>query len=530
MPELTDLDEANTKIRELYAEVERLKGQLELMRRGMFGTRREKIDPNQLQLFESGMAKLQELEKAVESQQDEAEQEPRKPKPKPRGHGRKPFADHLPRQEVGLDLPEAERCCPDCGSAMRQIGTEVTERGHIIPARMVVKRYVRQKYACPHGHTIKSAPLPDGVVEKGKYEPSVYAHIVTSKYGDHLPLHRLQGILRRYGAHVPKQSMWDMLKRFDELAAQPILDEMRRQLLQQDALQADETPIKVQQEDQRGTRRGTLWVWRSIRGSPNEIVVADFKDDRSAKGPDAFLGDWTGTLLTDGYDGVNPTAKRNDITRAGCWAHARRKFRDALQVGATRAGLALRPIQRLFWIERAVVARAKDRRLDFDQAAALRHEVRNRRSKAVLRKLYEVIFALAEDPLAQSNEQLAKAVRYAINQRDPLLAHLDDGRLPIHNNDTERDIRHVVTGRKNWMTLASEKGGAVAARLYSLVVTCKLAQINVEAYLEDVLTKVATTPASRIAELTPWGWARAQGTVETARDAESAAASVGAAE
>ncbi len=178
----------------------------------------------------------------------------------------------------------------------------------------------------------------------------------------------------------------ELLARFDEIAAKPILVEMRRQLLEEDVLQADETPIKAQLEDQRGTRRGTLWVWRNARGSPNEMSVADFKDDRSAKGPDAFLGDWTGKLLTDGYDGVNPTARQNAITRAGCWAHARRKFRDALTAGATRAGLALRPIQRLFWIERAVMARAENRSWDRDHSTTTvgaKPSVESRASQAV---------------------------------------------------------------------------------------------------------------------------------------------------
>ncbi len=506
MAPLTDIDEANSTIVELRGEVERLREQLHLMRQRMFGRRREVIDPNQLMLFEAGIEKLAKLELQAEGQ---SAAEPKKDKKKS-GHGRAPFAAHLPRDDVDLDVPEDERCCLECDERMRHIGTDVTERGHIIPSRLVVKRYVRHKYACPRGHMVKSAPMPAGVVEKAKYEPSVYAHIVTAKYGDHLPLHRLQGIFRRFGAHLPKQSMWDMLARFDEIAAKPILAEMRRQLLEEEVLQADETPIKVQLEDQRGTRRGTLWVWRSARGSPNEMTVADFKDDRSAKGPDAFLGDWTGTLLTDGYDGVNPTARQNAITRAGCWAHARRKYRDALTAGVTRAGLALRPIQRLFWIERAVMARATKRKLDRDQLIQLRLAVRDRRSKVVLRDLYEIVFALQADPATAASEQLRKAVNYTINQRMPLLAHLDDGRVPIHNNDTERDLRHVVTGRKNWLTFASEKGGHVAARLYSLVMSCKLADVNVETYLEDVLTAVATTPASRVAELTPWGWARAR--------------------
>ena len=513
MQQPANLDEANATIAQLRAEIARLRSQLDLMRGQIFGRRREKIDPNQLLLFEKSLARLERLEKKAGG-----EQEPPAPtsrRKKKGGNGRKPFADHLPREEVTIELPESERCCPDCGEVMPRIGEEITERGHIVPARLIVIRYVRGKYACRHGHSIKSAPPPPGVIDKGKYEASVYAHVVTSKYGDHLPLHRLQGIFKRHGADISKQSMWDMLARFDEIAAQPILKEMRRQILEEGALQADETTIKVQLEGQKGTRRGVLWVWRSIRGSPDEKVIADFKDDRSAKGPDAFLGAWSGDLLTDGYDGVNPVSTRNDIRRAGCWAHARRKFRDALQSGAKHAALVLRPIQRLFWIERAIVSRLTkgnlDARPDFDALIALRNDVRHRRSRVVLQQLYDAVFALDEDPASRSHDQLAKAVRYAINQRAPLLAHLDAGHLPIHNNDTERNLRHVVTGRKNWMMFASENGGHVAARLYSLVMSCKLAGVNVEEYLRDVLVAVSETPASRIAELTPWAWARARG-------------------
>lgn len=507
MTPITDIEQANETIAGLRAEIERLKGQLDLLRAQTFGRRRESIDPNQLLLFESNAKLLEQLEKQVEAQT----KKPKEKNGKKKGHGRAPLVDHLPREQIDLDVPESERLCECCGKAMHLIGTEVTERAHLIPARVVVKRYCRSKYACPSGHSVKTAPLPDGVIEKGKYEASVYAHVITAKYGDHQPLHRLQSMFRRQGVHLPKQSMWDLLVRFDELAGQPILAEMRRQLLEEQDLQADETPIKVQLEgNQRGTRRGVLWVWRNVRGSPQAKVVADFKDDRSARGPDAFLGNWSGTLLTDGYDGVNPAANRNNITRAGCWAHARRKFRDAMSTGSAKAAAVLRPIQRLFWIERAIKQRAEREKLDFAGLEALRLKIRRRRSKVVLRDLYEIAFVLQDDPATQSNEQLRKAITYVIRQRDPLLAHLDNGRIPIHNNDTERDLRHVVTGRKNWMTLASERGGLVAGRLYSLVMSAKLAGINVERYLEDVLARVAVTPASRIAELTPWGWAEAR--------------------
>lgn len=503
----TDLEQANAVIASLQARIEELQAQLAHLRRHVFGRRREKIDPNQLRLWEEGKTLLEELQKEAERAA------PAKPEKKKPGHGRAPFAAHLPRETIQIDVPQSERGCPDCGGEMQPIGVDVTERGHIIPARMLVKRYERQKYACKHGHAMKVAPLPDGVVDKGKFEASVYAHVATSKYGDHLPLNRMENIFKRHGIHFPRQTMWELSARLDGLVAQPVLKEMRRQLLEDDTLQADETTVPVQKEGERGTRRGILWAWRNVRGSPQEKVLVEFKHDRSARGPDSFLGDWTGTLLTDGYDGVNPVSVRNDIDRAGCWSHVRRKCRDALASNKKMAAALIRPIQRLFWIERAIVARAKrdalraGSDLTLERLASLRLAVRRRRSSHVLTQLFDRVFAMDEDPSILPGSPLGKAVGYVINQREPLTALLRNGKIPIHNNDTERDLRHVVTGRKNWLIFGSQRGGEVAGRLYSLVMSCKLIGIDPEAYLKDALSRVATTPASKIAELTPWGWA-----------------------
>ncbi len=491
------LAELQATIAEQAKVIESLREQVAHMRKQLFGRSREKIDPAQLRMFQQSAALLESLEAATASAKAAA-------KPAKKGHGGPAFAADLPRDTVKLDMPEEARCCKVCDERLKLIGVTVTERGHMIPARMVVKRYERGKYACPNGHGVTTAPLPDGVVDKGKYEASVYAFIATAKYADHLPLHRLQGILKRNGAHLPKQSMWDLMVRLDELVAQPVLKEMHRQLLEERVLQADETTIKVQEEGVKGTRRGVLWAWRNLRGSPVEKVLVEFKPDRSSRGPDAFLGDWSGTLLTDGYDGVNPIAERNDIQRAGCWSHARRKFVDALNASQERSAAALIPIERLFWIERAVAKRAKHVGLDREGHIALRQQVRDRLSRQLLKDLYEVVYALDEDPSVVQGSKLYAAVRYAINQRRPLTALLRHPEIPIHNNDTERDLRHVVTGRKNWLIFGSQRGGEVAGRLYSLVISCKLAGIDPMAYLEDALSLISTV--TDVSHLTPWGW------------------------
>lgn len=402
---LTDLDEANAKLSELHATVEE---QVEHMRKQLFGRRREKIDPAQLRLFEQSSALLDQL-----LAQQSAPEEPAPKQARKKGHGRAPFSEDLPREVIELDVPESKRCCPDCGDPMQSIGLAVTERGHIIPARMIVKRYERQKYACPHGHAVKVAPLPDGVVDKGKYEASVYAFVATSKYGDHLPLNRIQNILKRQGADISKQTMWDLMARLDELVAQPVLKEMRRQLLEERALQADETPVKVLREGEKGSKNGYLWAWRNVRGSPIEKVVFDFQMDRSSAAPTRFLGDWVGVLLTDGYDGVNPVAKRNEAQRAGCWSHARRKFVDALKSAKAKAGAGLVPVQRLFWIERAINKRAERDGLDREALWSLRGNVRDRLSRRVLARFYDVVLELDADPTVAGGSKLRAAVTYA---------------------------------------------------------------------------------------------------------------------
>jgi len=466
-----------------------------------FGRGQETLSPGQLALFED----LPSEPEAVTT-----------PPPTPpscsrrNGHGRASFPDHLPREIIESDLAADQRGCPECGQEMRAIGEDVSERGHLIPARIVVHRYVRRKYACPAGHAVKTAPLPDGVIAKGKYEASVYAYVATAKYADHLPLHRLEGIFKRHGLKLSKQTMWDLLTTVDELVAQPILDRMREELLAEPVLHADETPIPMRLEEGAGQQTVFAWGWRNLRESGESKVLIDFRQGRGRDGPIRFLGKWSGTLLTDGYSGYDEVIRRNGIVRAGCLAHARRKAREALEVGARRAVELLRPLQRLFWIERAVRDRAARKNLDYEGLLALRGRVRERRSRVVWDQLGAVVEALERDPSTLPKSKLGEAVRYLANQRVAQSAFLRDPRLPIHNNDTERDLRHLAVGRANWTIFGSPRGGAVACRLYSLMLSCKENGVDPQAYLEDLLRRAGTMKSQDLARLTPWGWKAAR--------------------
>ncbi len=367
---------------------------------------------------------------------------------------------------------------------------------------MLVKRYVRKKYACRAGHGVAMPELPSTLVDKGKYEPSVYAHLAVAKYGDHLPLHRLEGIYKRHGIKIPKSTMWDLLVHLDEIVAQPILAQMRCELLDGRHLQADETPVTVRIEDGKGTRTGYVWTYRW-----HERVLFDFTMTRQRDGPKRFLGTWDGTLQIDGYTGYDDVARTNGIVRAGCWSHARRKVLEAAERGDKDVVVLLRLIGRLFAIERALRGRRDGLSLEDGAFIALRGEVRARRSQGVLAAIGAEVARLRALRSTLPKSARGKALTYLDNQWDALTAAVDDAVLDIHNNDAERALRHVVTGRKNWMFFGSKKGGDVGARLFSLLASAKALDIDPEAYLVEVIARVNTTPASQVATLTPWAWA-----------------------
>ncbi len=494
----------NEKNEALVRENKILREEIALLKQGIFGRKTERLDPGQLAMFAGEPEGEPEEEPPPEPAKRKAKNNKRK------GHGRRPFPPHVPRETIELDLDTEERACPCCGKQMHAIGEDVTERGHLVPAKLVVRRYVRKKYACPDGHTVRTAEAPQALIDRCKYEPSVYAHIATSKYCDHLPLHRLSGIFKRHGVHLPKQTMWDMLIRVDELVAQPVLRQMRVELLASEILHADETPVLVRNEGGKGSTKGYIWDWRAPGGDDVDKSLVQFTLSRNRHGPKGMLGKWSGTMITDGYPGYGEVSRENGIRRAGCWAHARRGFKQALDLKIQDAASMLVHIQRLFWLERAMKKRVASRGQKTAQLVELRRRVRTTRSRVVVERIYRAATALDSKPSTMPKSKLGKSLGYLFNQREPLCVFLEDPRIEIHNNDSERDLRHVVLGRNNWLAFASPRGGEVASRLYSLVLSCKHAGADPEAYLEDVLVRVSTTPASEIATLTPWAWAKAR--------------------
>jgi transposase len=377
-----------------------LREELALWRQHMFGRRTERIEPGQLGLYsQDGLEQAADRAAATIVAA-------RKCAAKPKGHGRSAFPAHLPRERIVCSVPQEHRACPDCGQAMQRIGTEVSERGHLVPAHFVVRSYEREKLACPAGHAVVTAKAPEPVVRRAKYEASAYAHVAVTKYQDHCPLNRMQGIFKRQGAELSKQTMWDMLVSVDELVAQPVLEQMREELLASEVLQSDESPVRMRLEDQKGSRETTAWVWRSLREESPRKVLVRFELGKSRDGPKRMLGDWKGVLVSDGTNLHGDVARSNGIVRAGCMAHARRYFKKAFDVGTKEAALCIAPMNRLFWIERAVNRRADRLNLALPARRELRGRMRARRSAVVMRKLYETANTLAQEACHSSGYQV----------------------------------------------------------------------------------------------------------------------------
>jgi transposase len=472
------------------------------LKAGMFGRKSEKLDPNQFALL-PGI----ELPSDGDSQPDENPTVVKEHVRKKKGHGRTEFPANLPRHIVPLDLPEEEKFCPDCGIALNRIKEETCERGHIVPIQVTVIRYVKQKYACPNGHCVKTPPTPNSLLERCKYEPSVYAHLAVSKYQDHLPLHRMEGIYKRNGLHLPRSTMWEMLARLTEIVLLPVIKQMKLELLMEPILHADNTGVKVRIEEKKGMREGQIWTWLS---ADEKKILHDFTMSKGRDGPVDFLKSWTGILVADGAPNFNKVIATNKIVRAGCWVHAARGAKNALKLKDKNSIRLVTLNARLSNMENRIIARAKRRSLSTEEAQSLRNTVRNRTGRRIVDAIMDESRRLLRKHEVLPKSVLGKAAQYILNQEEPLRAFLKDSRIPLTNNAAERALRPVAVGRNNWLFLGSGKGGEVASAMYSIMLSCRALEVNPEAYVKYITEAIAKTPATQIATLTPWAYAASQ--------------------
>jgi transposase len=492
--EVTDLPSAQARIAALetaLTQAERentaLRQKLDVLCHKLFGKKSEGVSEAQLRLAFAQLA--EELKPRDEPTEMDTGERPGKQRRRPaRPTGRRPLPASLPRQRVEVDLPAADKIC-GCGTTKTRIGEAVSEKLDYVPASVRVIETVRPKYACPHCHDgVVAAPAPPQAVERSLATEGLLAHVVVSKYLDHLPLYRLERIFHREHLDLSRTTLCGWVADVATALA-PIGEELRRQVTAARYVQTDDTPVTILEEA--GSRKGRIWTYLDPLAPQ---VVFDATPTHERDGPAAFLARFTGHLQADAYTGYDALYRTGRIQEIGCWAHARRGFVEALPSDA-RAAPMIALIQRLYQIERAVAEETADirgaRRLD--QSVPILAAIRTERD------------VLADAVLPKS--PLGEAVRYLTNQWDALQRFLEDGRFRIDNNGAENQLRSVAIGRKNWLFAGSFEGARRAALLYSLVQSCTLIDVSPFDYLKDVLIRVATHPQRLIADLTPRGWA-----------------------
>jgi transposase len=485
--------------------IEKLKMQLAVLRRARFGRSSEKLDHDieQLELL------IGELEEDVAAQgarantpDPAAKTDPNIPaKPRSRRQPvRKPLPEHLPRETV---THEPACTCPGCGATtFSRIGQDEREVLEYVPSSFKVIRHVRPKLSCRACETIVQSPMPSLPIERGLPGPGLIAQVVVSKYRDHTPLHRQSVIYAREGVELDRATLADWVGQAEFLLS-PLAEAIGRHVRDGRVLHADDTTVPVLAPGLGKTRTGRLWVVvRDERPWGSDVPPAAFylySPDRKGIRAEALLGTCLGFLHADGYSGFDrlyqPTEPGGEppLIEVSCWSHARRKFYDVHHTTASPIALeALERIAALFAIEGSIRGRPPEQR----EAARKEHAL----------PLLEQLKAFLETSLRQvsGKSALAKAIRYALSRWKQLSLYITNGQLEMSNNAAERAMKPPVIGRKNYLFCGSDAGGKRAACMYTIIETCRMNGVDPQAYLADILARIADHPINKIDDLLPW--------------------------
>ena len=466
--------------------IEKLRHQVAGQNTHRFGSKGEGIDQLQLRLEDEEVAEAA----TVPAEPPKQVGEDAKAKPK-----RKPLPEHLPRVEQVLSACDV---CTDCGGTLRELGRDTTEELEYVPGRFVVNLIIRPRVACKGCEAISQAPMPSRPIEKGIPGPGFLAHVLVSKYADHLPLYRQAQIFAREGLDMDRSTLAGWVGKSAALL-EPLADAIKRHVLSGQAIFADDTPVKMLVPGNGKTKTARFWAYdRDERPWGSDAPPAawyQFTPDRKGIRPSEHLKDYQGWMHADGYAGFEELYRSGKIKEVACMAHIRRKFVDVFKSqGSHVAEQAIKRIAQLYAVEKEARGAPPERRVQLRQAKA----------KPILDDLES--WLQSELPKLSGKTPLANAIRYALTRMKRLSGYLDHGFLELDNNTAERSMRGIAIGRKNYMFIGSERGGKSAAVIYTLIETAKLNSVDPQAWLTDTLSRIADHKINRIDELLPWNY------------------------
>lgn len=487
------------QIAELDAKLKWYEEQFRLSRQKQFGASSEKTTPEQINLFNEAEdisdPKLEELSLETVTYQR---------KKKQAGQREDKLKD-LPVEVIEYRLEEHEQACPCCQGKLHEMSTQVRQEIKVIPAQVKVVKHVQYIYACRQceknniNTPIIKAEMPDPILPGSLASPSILAYIMDQKYTNSLPLYRQEKQFSRLGIELSRQTMANWLLAAADPWLKIIYERLHARLLEKDILHADETTSQVLNEPGRAAKsKSYMWLYRTGRAGPS-IILYDYQTTRASKHPDKFLSGFKGYLQTDGYSGYGNLA---GVTLVGCWAHARRKFTEALKAlpaeqkdKPVAASVALDYCNKMFAIERQLK----------DISNQERYEKRLELSKPLLDEFYTWLKRQRQQTLPKS--MFGQAITYCLNQWDALNNFLLDGRLEIDNNRAERSIKPFVIGRKNFLFSNTPKGARGSAIIYSIIETAKennLKPYNYLMHLFEQLPNIDTSDQAAVDSLMPW--------------------------
>ena len=470
--------------------IDQLTHEMALLKRWKFGRSREQLDSTQASLLDEAIdadiaAIEEELEHLAPASIIDAA-----PRQQPR---RAALPPELPRVEMHHE-PDSTSCTtPGCGCTLKRIGEDVSEKLDYTPGVFTVERHIRGKWACAKCQTLTQAPVAAQIIDKGIPTAGLLAQVLVAKYADHLPLYRQEGIFARAGVAIPRSTLGAWVGMCG-VQLQPLVDALKKEILNHPVLHADETPVQMLKPGTKKTHRAYLWAYAPGAFENMKAVVYDFCESRAGEHARVFLGQWKGSLVCDDFAGYKQSFTLG-VTEAGCMAHARRKFFELHASNQSQiATQALQSISALYDVEREVKPLSIDERLHIRQA----------RSKPLADALYQ--WMVLHRRQITDGTATARALDYSLKRWGALTRFVDDGQLPIDNNWAENQIRPIAIGRKNWLFAGSLRAGQRAAAVMSLTQSARLNGHDPYAYLKDVLQRLPTHKNHLIAELLPHRW------------------------